>query len=67
MIETTLAPAASSPPREFWLRDGTCVLVRPIQPSDRERLQVGLHQLSPTSRYHRFHAAVSALSPRSIR
>ncbi|HXI65913.1 MAG TPA: GNAT family N-acetyltransferase [Gemmatimonadales bacterium] len=66
MTETTFVPAVSSPPREFWLRDGTRVLVRPIQAADRERLQVGLHQLSPQSRYHRFHAAVSELSPEQL-
>jgi RimJ/RimL family protein N-acetyltransferase len=67
MIETTLLPAVSSPPREFWLRDCRRVLVRPIEADDRERLQVGLHQLSPSSRYHRFHAAVSELSPEQLR
>jgi RimJ/RimL family protein N-acetyltransferase len=67
MTETTFAPSVSSAPREFWLRDGTRVLVRPIQAADRERLQVGLHQLSPQSRYHRFHAAVSELSPEQLR
>ena len=67
MIETTVAPAVSSPPQEFRLRDGRRVLVRPIGPDDRERLQVGLHQLSPQSRYHRFHAAVSELSPEQLR
>ena len=67
MIATTLAPALISPAREFRVRDGTRVLVRPIEPDDRERLQVGLHQLSPTSRYHRFHAAVSELSEAQLR
>jgi L-amino acid N-acyltransferase YncA len=43
------------------------VLIRPIRPEDQERLQAGLHQLSPTSRYHRFHAAVSELSPAQLR
>lgn len=64
---TTVAPAATALPREFRVRDGTRVLVRPIEPDDRERLQVGLHQLSPTSRYHRFHAAVSELSEAQLR
>ena len=61
-----LAPVAA-PPSEFRLRDGTGVLVRPIRPEDRERLQVGLHQLSAASRYHRFHATVSELSPEQLR
>jgi L-amino acid N-acyltransferase YncA len=60
------APVAA-PPKEFVLRDGRRVLVRPICPEDRERLHVGLHQLSPTSRYHRFHAVVSELSTAQLR
>jgi ribosomal protein S18 acetylase RimI-like enzyme len=67
MTATTLTLAVCSPPREFWLRDGRRVLVRPIQAADSARLQVGLHQLSPQSRYHRFHAAVSELSPKQLR
>jgi len=67
VIGTALVPAVSSAPREFRLRDGARVLVRPIEPADRERLQAGLHQLSPMSRYHRFHAAVSELSAAQLR
>lgn len=66
MTATFAAPLAA-PPREFRLRDGRTVLVRPIRPEDKERLKVGLHQLSPSSRYHRFHAAVSELSPAQLR
>jgi GNAT superfamily N-acetyltransferase len=64
----TLAPPVprAAPPGEYQLRDGRCMLIRPIGPEDQERLQVGLHQLSPTSRYHRFHAAVSELSPAQL-
>ena len=61
-LDRTLA----APPGEFELRDGTPVRVRPIRPEDRERLQVGLHQLSAASRYHRFHATVSELSPEHL-
>jgi RimJ/RimL family protein N-acetyltransferase len=66
---TTTAPASrrAAPPREFHLRDGRRVLVRPIRPEDRERLREGIHQLSAASRYHRFHAAVSELSPEQLR
>jgi GNAT superfamily N-acetyltransferase len=67
VIATTVAPAVAAPPREFRVRDGTRVLVRPIEPDDRERLQVGLYRLSPTSRYRRFHAAVSELSDAQLR
>jgi RimJ/RimL family protein N-acetyltransferase len=61
------APQVVAPPREFLLRDGTRVLVRPIRPEDRDRLWVGLHQLSAASRYHRFLAAVSELSNERLR
>jgi RimJ/RimL family protein N-acetyltransferase len=56
-----------APPREFRLRDGTRVLVRPIAPADRDRLRVGVRRLSAASRYHRFHAAVSELSAEQLR
>src|SRR5207247_221841 len=48
-------------------RDGSYVRVRPIRPEDRERLRVGLHQLSAASRYHRFLAALSELSAEQLR
>lgn len=54
-------------PDEWWrrthLRDGTRVLLRSIRPSDRERLAAGMQQLSPASRYLRFHAEIDELSP----
>lgn len=52
---------------ELSLRDGTPVLLRPIQPDDKSRLQEGLQQLSETSRYRRFMAAISQLSPEQLR
>ncbi len=67
---TVVSAAVSSltaAPSEFQLRDGRRVLVRPISPEDRERLRAGVHQLSAASRYHRFHAAVSELSPEQLR
>jgi RimJ/RimL family protein N-acetyltransferase len=68
--ETTRTASADRPaalPREFRLRDGTRVWVRPIRPEDRDRLRVGLHQLSAASRYHRFLATVSELSDEQLR
>ena len=56
-----------APPSEFRLRDGLRVWVRPIGPEDGDSLQVGLHRLSAASRYQRFHAAVSELSPEQLR
>lgn len=66
-MTAALAAPVVAPPGEFSLRDGTGVLVRPIRPEDGNRLQAGVHQLSPGSRYHRFHAAVSELSPEQLR
>lgn len=48
------------------LRDGTRLLLRPIQPDDRERLAAGLRLLSPRSRRLRFHGAVDELSDRHL-
>jgi RimJ/RimL family protein N-acetyltransferase len=47
---------------EVTLQDSTRVRIRPIRPSDRYRLQEGLRQLSPESRYLRFHSAVDKLT-----
>lgn len=49
------------------LRDGTRVLLRPIEPGDRDRLIEGLRRLSPRSRYFRFHAAIDELSEDQLR
>jgi RimJ/RimL family protein N-acetyltransferase len=49
------------------LRDGTRLLLRPIEPGDRERLAAGLRMLSPRSRRLRFHGAVGELSDRHLR
>ena len=47
---------------EFELPDGTALLVRPIEPSDKELLERGFERLSPTSRYRRFFHQVDHLS-----
>lgn len=44
------------------LRDGTRVLLRPIVPADRVRLEEGLRRLSDRSRRLRFHGAVRELT-----
>lgn len=49
------------------LRDGTPVLIRPISPDDKERLQEGLTRLSETSRYRRFMGAISRFSEDQLR
>jgi hypothetical protein len=46
------------------LRDGSEATIRPVAPEDRERLEVSFEQLSPDSRYRRFHGAKATLSDR---
>ncbi len=52
--------------RRAVLRDGTPVLLRQIQPEDRDRLAQGLRELSSTSRYLRFHADIEELTPAEL-
>ncbi|MFA9429523.1 N-acetyltransferase family protein [Egicoccus sp. AB-alg2] len=59
------------PDGELWqrrveLRDGTPVLVRQIQAEDRERLAAGFRQLSPASRYLRFHTVLDELTDEQL-
>lgn len=54
-------------PVETALRDGTPVLIRPIQPTDKHFLEVGMEHLSPEARYFRFFRAISKLSPDFLR
>lgn len=44
------------------LRDGRRVLLRPIEPGDKDRLREGLARLSPLSTYLRFHSGVHELT-----
>jgi RimJ/RimL family protein N-acetyltransferase len=48
------------------LRDGSKALIRPISPDDRWRLVEGLKQLSPRSRYLRFHADLDAFTDEQL-
>jgi RimJ/RimL family protein N-acetyltransferase len=52
--------------RRAALRDGTPVLLRQIESTDRDRLAQGLRELSSDSRYLRFHADVEELSPAEL-
>ena len=66
------APACPALPtirgvKEFVLRDGTRILVRPILPEDRERLREGFVRLSARSRYRRFLTSLEHLSDRQVR
>jgi GNAT superfamily N-acetyltransferase len=48
------------------LRDGSEVLVRPIEPGDKEAMRRGFKRLSDRSRFQRFLAPVVSLSPRDL-
>ncbi len=50
----------------FTLDDGTPVALRPVLPSDRERLAVGFEELSEESRRFRFLGALTRLSPAQL-
>jgi nucleotide-binding universal stress UspA family protein len=52
--------------REVRLRDGARVVVRPIEPADRDRLRDGFERMSPESRYRRFFSPVPRLSERHL-
>ena len=53
--------------RHARLRDGTPILVRTLQPEDREELLRGFARLSASSRRFRFLTALHKLSPEQVR
>lgn len=54
-------------PAETTLRDGTRVLVRIVQPSDKEKFVEGMARLSTRSRYLRFHTGIERLTAAQLR
>ena len=48
------------------LRDGSTVLIRSIEPDDRDRLRAGFEQLSDHSRYMRFQTPLANLSEQQL-
>ena len=48
------------------LRDGSCVIVRPVRPEDRELFVAGFERMSEESRYRRFMAHKKRLSEREL-
>jgi hypothetical protein len=48
------------------LRDGSRVLIRPIEPDDRAALAEGFERLSAESRYRRFFAPMPRLRERDL-
>lgn len=53
-------------PERTPLRDGSSVLIRPIEPEDRELLRAAFERLSERSRYRRFQSALTELSDRQL-
>lgn len=49
------------------LRDGSAALLRPIEPTDEQRLHEGFRLLSPRSRYLRFHTGLTQLTDGQLR
>ena len=49
------------------LRDGTEVLVRMVEPDDKEQFEQGMQRLSARSRYLRFHTGIESLSAGQLR
>ena len=49
------------------LRDGTPVLVRMVEPEDKDAFADGMARLSPRSRYLRFHSGIETLSDKQLR
>ncbi len=52
---------------ETTLADGTPLRIRPVLPQDKEDIAEGLSRLSVESRYRRFMAALSELSPERLK
>ena len=52
---------------QFTLQDGTRVLLRPVIPDDRERIQNGMAALSSDARYFRFFTSAGRLSEQELR
>lgn len=54
-------------PDEVAVKDGLSVLVRPIEPGDKRRIQAAFEHLSPETRYRRFFAPLQSLSRQDLR
>jgi GNAT superfamily N-acetyltransferase len=51
---------------ETRLRDGATILIRPIEPEDKDAIASGFEKLSPESRYRRFFSPLDRLSNRDL-
>jgi GNAT superfamily N-acetyltransferase len=51
---------------QVTIRDGSAILIRPIEPDDKQSILTGFENLSPDSRYRRFFAPLQRLSKRDL-
>lgn len=65
-MDDPLRPLDGEWHRRVTLRDGTKVLLRQIRPEDRTRIAAGMAQLSPATRYLRFHEVIEELSEEQL-
>jgi nucleotide-binding universal stress UspA family protein/RimJ/RimL family protein N-acetyltransferase len=59
-------PVSADWPVSVALRDGARIVVRPIEPEDRDELAAGFERLSPESRYRRFFGPMRELRQRDL-
>jgi GNAT superfamily N-acetyltransferase len=64
-LPTPRTPAVTS--RETTIRTGDRILIRPIEPHDKDGLLEGLHQMTPESRRLRFFSPMPELSAAQLR
>jgi len=62
----TLAVVSLQGPERVRLRDRSEIVIRPIDPRDREKFLAGFAALSPLSRYRRFLSPMARLDPRWV-
>jgi len=62
----TLAAVSLQAPERVRLRDGSEIMIRPIDPSKKESFLAGFAELSPQSRYRRFLSPMPRLDPKSV-
>lgn len=68
--ELNRAPMSATPdqwPRGIRLKDGSEVLVRPLEPEDASELGAAIERLSPESRYRRFLSPIPRLPASHLR
>ena len=61
-----MGPQADDDAVETTLRDGTRVLIRMVEPDDKDGFVEGFSRLSPRSRYLRFHTGLEELSEQQL-